>query len=144
MIMYWEEAIEIIKQNQSPPPYQYKDGTLKTSYLRVDECPPKFKKIIDEYHSKYNLKDIQLFASLGQSEGIGEHSDPCNVLIICLEGEMSYSVEKSPLVVLRPGDTLYIKNGLRHLPVSCTIPRICLSVEVLNEVPREEVTYYFG
>jgi len=142
--MYWEEAIQIIKQNQSPPTYQYKNGTLKTSYLRLDECPPKFKKIIDEYHSKYNLKDIQLFASLGQSEGIGEHSDIGNVLIICLEGEMSYSVEKSPLVFLRPGNTLYIKNGLRHLPVSCTIPRICLSVQVLNEVPREEVTYYFG
>lgn len=142
--MYWEEAVELIKTHQSPTPvYEYKGGTLKTSYIDIENLPAKIKTGIQDY-LKYDLTDLQLFCSLGASEGIGGHTDPCNVLIICLDGEMAYSIERMPPVILTAGDTIYIRRGLLHLPISSTVPRICLSAEVRGTVPREEVTHYFG
>ena len=142
--MYWEEAIELIKSHQERPGivYDYFNGTLKSGYIDIESFPFKFKQVINNY-SKYDLTDLQLFCSLGASEGIGEHTDPCNVLIICLEGEVSYSVERAKPVKLKAGDTIYISQGLRHSGFSSTVPRICLSTEVRGYVPREDVTYYF-
>ena len=142
--MYWEEAIELIKSHQEKPRrvYEYVKGTLKTSYINIESFPPKFKQAINNY-SKYKLTKLQLFCSLGASEGFGEHADPCNVLIICLEGEVSYSVEGTEPVKLYAGDTIYMSEGLRHSGFSSTVPRICLSIDVLEPIPREDVTYYY-
>ena len=142
--MYWEEAIELIKSHQEKPGrvYEYVKGTLKSSYINIESFTPKFKQVINNY-SKYDLTDLQLFCSLGASEGIGEHTDPCNVLIICLEGEVSYSVEGTEPVKLKAGDTIYMSEGLQHSGFSSTVPRICLSINVLGHVPREDVTYYY-
>tara|TARA_R100000458_G_scaffold38340_1_gene35873 strand:- start:2425 stop:3198 length:774 start_codon:yes stop_codon:yes gene_type:complete len=143
--MYWEEAIELIKTHQSDPDdvYDFINGTLKTDYIDIESFPLKFKQVIEKY-SKYDLVDLQIFCSIGKSEGLGEHTDPANVLIICLEGEVTYSVERTKPVTLHPGDTIYISEGLRHSGSSSTIPRICLSIGVKGYVPREDVTYYFG
>jgi hypothetical protein len=142
--MFWEEAIDLIKTHQHPSPvYEYKGGTLKTSYIDIEDFPITLRWRINKY-LKYDLTDLQLFCSLGASEGIGGHTDPCNVLIICLEGEMAYSIERMPPVILTAGDTIYIGKGLLHLPISSTVPRICLSAEVRGTVPKEEVTHYFG
>ena len=143
--MYWEEAIELIKTHQSKPgdTYDYRNGTLKSGYINIESFPPKLKQAIKKY-LKYDLTDLQLFCSLGASDGIGEHTHPCNVLIICLDGEVSYSVERMKYVTLYAGDTIYISEGLKHSGISSKVPRICLSTEVLGHVPKEEVTYYFG
>ena len=142
--MYWEECIELIKNNQSRPGdvYDYRNGTLKSGYIDIESFPPKLMQGIEKY-LKYDLTDLQLFCSLGASCGVGEHTDPCNVLIICLDGEVSYSVEGMELVSLNAGDSIFISEGLRHFAVSSTVPRMCLSTEVREYVPREEVTYYF-
>ena len=110
--MYWEEAIELIKTHQSKPGtvYDYINGTLKSGYINIESFPPKFKEIIEKY-SKYDLTDLQLFCSIGASEGIGEHTDFGNVLIICLEGEVSYSIERTEPVTLKAGDTILIPDG---------------------------------
>ena len=47
-------------------------------------------------------------------------------------------------VVLKAGDTIFIKEGLVHQGISSTVPRICLSFEVQKSVPSHEVTYFFG
>ena len=143
--MYWEEAIELIKSHQIEPGrvYDHVNGTLKSSYIDINSFPFKFKQVIDNY-IKYDPVDLQLFCSLGASEGIGEHTDPGNVLIICLEGEVSYSIERTKPVTLKSGDTIFIGEGLRHSGFSSTVPRICLSTEVKGYVSREDVTYYFG
>ena len=47
-------------------------------------------------------------------------------------------------IVLKAGDTIFIKEGLKHWGISSTVPRICLSCEVQGHVPSYEVTYYFG
>ena len=49
--------------------------------------PQQFRCSENLEYLKYDLTDLQLFCSLGASEGIGEHTDPCNVLIICLDGD---------------------------------------------------------
>ena len=162
--MYWEEVIELIRTHGDEPNpsfpnpynddddyevYQYKRGTVKTNYVHIDEFPQKIKDCFKKY-LKYGIENIQIFSSLGASEGIGEHADEGNVLIICLEGEISYRVvERYPTyggkpVVLKAGDTIFIKEGLVHQGISSTVPRICLSFEVQKSVPSHEVTYFFG
>ena len=156
--MYWEETIELIKKHGKEPKstfpnpyndsdeyevYMYERGTLKSSYIHIDEFPEKFKDIFKKY-LKYGLEDIQIFCSLGASEGLGEHTDETNVLILCLEGEISYVVEDLKPVVLKAGDTIFIKDGLLHAGISSTVPRICLSCEVQESIPSHEVTHFFG
>ena len=156
--MYWEEAIELIKNHGEEPKstfpnpyndsddyvvYEYERGTVKTSYIDINEFPQKIKNCFKKY-LKYYLQDIQIFSSLGASEGIGTHTDQTNVLIICLEGEISYDVGDNKLAVLKAGDTIFIKRGLEHMAISSTVPRICLSCGMRGYVPRNEVTYHFG
>ena len=163
--MYWEEIIELIKTHGKEPKskfpnkyndsdeyevYWYERGTVKTSYLHINEFSKKIKNCLKKY-LKYGINNIQIFASLGASEGIGTHTDPTNVLIICLEGEISYVVGDNKLAVLKAGDTIFIKRGLEHMAISSTVPRICLSCDfhcpsAILEGSRfkNEVTYYFG
>ena len=156
--MYWEEIIELIKTHADEPlstypnqyndsddyeVYQYERGTVKTSYLHVDEFSEKIKDCFRKY-LKYDIRNIQIFSSLGASEGMGEHEDEGNVLIVCLEGEIAYLIRGRGKVILRAGDTIFIKEGLLHRAISSTVPRICLSIEVAEKIPKEEVTYYFG
>ena len=156
--MYWEEAIELIKNHGEEPKstfpnpyndsddyvvYEYERGTVKTSYIDINEFPQKIKDCFKKY-LKYYIQDIQIFSSLGASEGIGSHTDPTNVLIICLEGEISYVIGDNKLAVLKAGDTIFIKRGLDHMAISSTVPRICLSCGMRGYVPRNEVTYHFG
>ena len=156
--MYWEEIIELIKTHADEPlstypnqyndsddyeVYQYERGTVKTSYLHVDEFSEKIKDCFKKY-LKYGLENIQIFSSLGASEGMGEHEDEGNVLIICLEGEIAYLIRGRGKVILRAGDTIFIKEGLLHRAISSTVPRICLSCEVQDSIPSHEVTHFFG
>ena len=156
--MYWEETIELIKTHGDEPKstfpnpyndsddyevYMYERGTLKSSYIHIDEFPEKFKDILKKY-LKYGIEDIQIFCSLGASEGLGEHTDETNVLILCLEGEISYVIEDLKPVVLKAGDTIFIREGLEHMGISSTVPRICLSCSVKKHIPSYEVTYFFG
>tara|TARA_B000000532_G_C18646171_1_gene310535 strand:+ start:32 stop:505 length:474 start_codon:yes stop_codon:yes gene_type:complete len=156
--MYWEEIIELIKTHGDEPEstfpnpynnsdyyevYQYERGTVKTSYIHIDEFSEKIKDCFKKY-LKYGLENIQIFSSLGASEGFGEHTDDGDVLIICLEGEIAYIIERMKKVILKAGDTIYIKEGLMHGGISSTVPRICLSCEVQKSVSKEDVTYYFG
>ena len=167
--MYWEEVIELIKTHGDEPNsafpnqyndsddydvYEYERGTVKTSYIDIDEFSEKIKDCFKKY-LKYGLKNMQIFSSLGASEGMGEHTDDGNVLIICLEGEIAYIlkqnvlqnasyVERMSQVVLKAGDTIFIKEGLLHAGISSTVPRICLSCEVQESIPSHEVTHFFG
>ena len=162
--MYWEEIIELIKTHGDEPKstfpnpyndsddyevYRYERGTLKTSYLHINQFSKKIKNCLKKY-LKYGINNIQIFASLGASEGMGTHEDDDDVLILCLEGEISYVIEDQKPVILKAGDTIFIKKGIFHLGVSSTVPRICLSCELhcpsaILEGSRfkNEVTYYF-
>ena len=156
--MYWEEIIELIKTHGNEPKstfpnpyndsddyevYEYERGTVKTSYIHIDEFSEKIKDCFKKY-LKYGLENIQIFSSLGASEGMGEHADEGNVLIICLEGEIAYLIKGRGKVLLKAGDTIYIQEGLVHSGISSTVPRICLSCEMQESIPKEDVTYYFG
>ena len=158
--MYWEEIIELIKTHSDehkstfPNPYndsddyevyRYERGTLKTSYLHINQFSKKIKNCLKKY-LKYGINNIQIFASLGASEGMGTHDDDDDVLILCLEGEISYVIEDQKPVILKAGDTIFIKKGIFHLGVSSTVPRICLSCDFhcSSDILEEEVTYYFG
>ena len=157
--MYWEEIIELIKThgNDETNPafpnqyndsddyyvYEYERGTVKTKYIDIDEFSEKIKDCFKKY-LKYGLKNIQIFSSLGASQGIGEHTDNGNVLIICLEGEIGYIIERTGRVFLKAGDTIFIKDNLLHSGISSTVPRICLSCEVQESIPSHEVTHFFG
>ena len=119
--MYWEEIIELIKthgKDETNPAfpnqyndsddyyvYEYERGTVKTSYIDIDEFSEKIKDCFKKY-LKYGLENIQIFSSLGPSEGIGEHTDNGNVLIICLEGDIGYIIDRKGKVVLKAGDTM--------------------------------------
>ena len=162
--MYWEEIIELIKTHGKEPKskfsnkyndsdryvvYEYERGTVKTSYLHINEFSRKIKNCLKKY-LKYGINNIQIFASLGASEGMGIHDDEDDVLILCLEGEMSYVIEDRT-VTLKSGDTIFIKKGIFHQGVSSAVPRICLSCDfhcpsAILEGSRfkNEVTYYFG
>ena len=97
--MYWEEIIELIKTHGDEPKstfpnpyndsddyevYRYERGTLKTSYLHINQFSKKIKNCLKKY-LKYGINNIQIFASLGASEGMGTHEDDDDVLILCLE-----------------------------------------------------------
>ena len=158
--MYWEEIIELIKTHGDEPKstfpnpyndsddyevYRYERGTLKTSYLHINQFSKKIKNCLKKY-LKYGINNIQIFASLGASEGMGTHEDDDDVLILCLEGEISYVIEDQKPVILKAGDTIFIKKGILHLGVSSTVPRICLSCafHCSSDILEEDVTYYFG
>ena len=163
--MYWEEIIELIKTHGDEPKskfqneyndsdryivYEYERGTVKTSYLHINEFSRKIKNCLKKY-LKYGINNIQIFASLGASEGMGIHDDEDDVLILCLEGEMSYIIEDRKTVTLKSCDTIFIKKGIFHQGVSSAVPRICLSCDfhcpsAILEGSRfkNEVTYYFG
>ena len=168
--MYWEEVIELIKTHGKDEPkstfpnpyndsdeyevYEYERGTVKTKYIDIDQFSEKIKDCFKKY-LKYGLKNMQIFSSLGASEGMGEHTDEGNVLIICLEGEIAYILKQNLLqngryidrmskAVLKAGDTIFIKDGLLHAGISSTVPRICLSCEVQESIPSHEVTHFFG
>ena len=158
--MYWEEIIELIKTHSDEPKstfpnpyndsddyevYRYERGTLKTSYLHINQFSKKIKNCLKKY-LKYGINNIQIFASLGASEGMGTHEDDDDVLILCLEGEISYVIEDQKPVILKAGDTIFIKKGIFHLGVSSTVPRICLSCDFhcSSDILEEDVTYYFG
>ena len=163
--MYWEEIIELIKTHGKEPKskfpnkyndsdeyevYWYERGTVKTSYLHINEFSKKIKNCLKKY-LKYGINNIQIFASLGASRGMGIHDDEDDVLILCLEGEMSYVIEDRKTVTLKSGDTIFIKKGIFHQGISSTVPRICLSCDfhcpsAILEGSRfkNEVTYYFG
>ena len=158
--MYWEEIIELIKTHSDEPKstfpnpyndsddyevYRYERGTVKTSYLHINEFSRKIKNCLKKY-LKYGINNIQIFASLDASEGMGTHEDDDDVLILCLEGEISYVIEDQKPVILKAGDTIFIKKGIFHQGVSSTVPRICLSCDFhcSSEILEEEVTYYFG
>ena len=158
--MYWEEIIELIKTHGDEPKstfpnpyndsddyevYRYERGTLKTSYLHINQFSKKIKNCLKKY-LKYGINNIQIFASLGASEGMGTHEDDDDVLILCLEGEISYVIEDQKPVILKAGDTIFIKKGILHLGVSSTVPRICLSCDFhcSSDILEEDVTYYFG
>ena len=158
--MYWEETIELIKTHGDEPKsaypnpyndsddyevYRYERGTLKTSYLHVNQLSKKIKNCLKKY-LKYGINNIQIFASLGASEGMGWHEDDDDVLILCLEGEISYVIDGQKPVILKAGDTIFIKKGIFHLGISSTVPRICLSCDFhcSSDILEEEVTYYFG
>ena len=157
--MYWEEIIELIKthgKDETNPAfpnqyndsddyyvYEYERGTVKTKYIDIDQFSEKIKDCFKKY-LKYGLKNMQIFSSLGASEGIGEHTDNGNVLIICLEGEIGYIIERTGRVFLKAGDTIFIKDNLLHAGISSTVPRICLSCEVEESIPSHEVTHFFG
>ena len=66
------------------------------------------------------------------------------MLILCLEGEISYVIEDLKPVVLKAGDSIFIREGLEHMGISSTVPRICLSCAVEKHIPSYEVTYFFG
>ena len=158
--MYWEEIIELIKTHGDEPKstfpnpyndsddyevYRYERGTLKTSYLHINQFSKKIKNCLKKY-LQYEINNIQIFASLGASEGMGTHEDDNDVLILCLEGEISYVIEDQKPVILKAGDTIFIKKGIFHLGVSSTVPRICLSCDFhcSSDILEEDVTYYFG
>ena len=156
--MYWEEVIQLIKTHGYEPKskfpnayndsdeyeiYKYERGTLSTSYIHFVDFPEKLQNYLKPY-MKYKPANFQLFCSLGASEGMGPHEDVGDTLIICLEGEISYIVENMKPVVLKAGDTIFIKEGLEHMGVSIIVPRICISCEAWGHVPSNEVTYYFG
>ena len=158
--MYWDEIIELIKTHGDEPKstfpnpyndsddyevYRYERGTLKTSYLHINQFSKKIKNCLKKY-LKYGINNIQIFASLGASEGMGTHEDDDDVLILCLEGEISYVIEDQKPVILKAGDTIFIKKGIFHLGVSSTVPRICLSCDFhcSSDILEEDVTYYFG
>ena len=158
--MYWEEIIELIKTHGDEPKstfpnpyndsddyevYRYERGTLKTSYLHINQFSKKIKNCLKKY-LKYGINNIQIFASLGASEGMGTHEDDNDVLILCLEGEISYVIEDQKPVILKAGDTIFINKGIFHLGVSSTVPRICLSCDFhcSSDILEEDATYYFG
>ena len=156
--MYWEEIIELIKTQGDEPKstfpnpyndsddyevYRYERGTLKTSYLHINQFSKKIKNCLKKY-LKYGINNIQIFASLGASEGMGTHEDDDDVLILCLEGEISYVIEDQKPVILKAGDTIFIREGLEHMGISSTVPRSCLSCSVKKHIPSYEVTYFFG
>ena len=156
--MYWEEIVELIGTHGDEPlstysnqyndsdeyvVYLYERGTVKTKYVHIDEFSEKIKDCFRRY-IKYDIENIQIFASLGASEGTGEHDDDGDVLIICLEGEMAYRVDGKSTVMLKPGDSILIEDMLLHAGISSTLPRICLSMQARRKIPKEEVTYYFS
>ena len=156
--MYWEEVIELIKIHGNEPKskfpnayndsdeyeiYKYERGTISTSYIHIEEFSEQIKNILNKY-LKYEPENFQLFCSLGASDGFGPHEDIGDTLIICIEGQISYVVEGMKPVVLKSGDSILIAEGLEHMGVSSTVPRICISSRVKGQVPSNEVTYYFG
>ena len=70
--MYWEEVTELIKTHtddvESKYPnqlndddyitYEYERGTVKTSYIHIDEFPEKIKDVLKKY-LKYGLQTFK-------------------------------------------------------------------------------------
>lgn len=63
-----------------------------------------------------------LYVTPGQAQGLGEHSDPHDVLVFQLRGEKSWAIEgfgadpggRAAETVLTTGDWLFVPKGVRH------------------------------
>lgn len=143
-ISYWNDCIELIKtHNSKNTQYDYVNGCLKTQYITNWTKAPLIKNIYDKYVEKFNVYDPQIFATLGESNGIGEHTDPDNVIILVLEGNMSYKI-KDKMINMNKDESIYIPANKKHEPFSNLTPRICLSMATPLNLKRTDVTYYYN
>lgn len=149
---YWDDCIELIKthsvpyENNNPndiTQYEYINGCLKTQYITNWKKAPLIKEIYDKYVENFNVYDPQIFATLGKSNGIGEHDDFDNVIILVLEGNMSYKI-KDKMINMNKNESIYIPAYKKHTPFSNSEPRICLSMGTPLDLKKTDVTYHYN
>ncbi len=115
--MYWEESIEFINNHSidSPIPgsgsYGYSNGTLKTNFAEKEKTPDKLNELFKGYINQWDGYDIQLFISLGASKSIENHTDPDNVIIVCIEGSMKYIINEETYK-LETNESIFIPKGI--------------------------------
>lgn len=67
------------------------------------------------------VSDAHLYWTLDpKNQGVGEHKDSVNVLVLQIEGETEVSIEDLGTYMLHPGDAIYIPSGKLHNFVSKT------------------------
>jgi ribosomal protein L16 Arg81 hydroxylase len=95
----------------------------------------RFKNLFNQFNkdlNKNNLpSDLSIFFSMMSGTSSAHHVDPESVHIIGLYGHTSYLLDNK-IVILKPGDRLYIKKGTPHKAISMS-PRIVFSFGIYNQ-----------
>jgi|TARA_Y100000015_G_C2354604_1_gene72276 mannose-6-phosphate isomerase-like protein (cupin superfamily) len=94
----------------------------------------RFKEIFNKLNFDLNKEkapsDLSIFFSMMSGSCSSQHTDEENVHIIGLYGHTSYLLDKK-IIMLKPGDRLYIEKGTPHKAVSLS-PRIVFSFGIYN------------
>lgn len=115
-----------------PPSYMSK-------WRRGSPAPPSFtmaRKEFEEF-AGHECQNMDVYVSyFSPADTFGRHKDEENVLIIGVKGRTSYRFDSNPcetclsdIVVIGPGDALYIPKGVYH-EASPKSPRAIMSYRV--------------
>lgn len=94
--------------------------------LDNDNFHPIISKMCDIMRYKYRLTTLHIYTSQNNAKTFGRHCDQSDVLIVQSIGKMSYKFDDGKLIVLEPGDGVYIPKGMYHDPIPIE-PRVSLS-----------------
>jgi ribosomal protein L16 Arg81 hydroxylase len=87
---------------------------------------PIISKMYAIMRYKYRLTTLHIYTSQNNAQTFGRHCDQSDVLIVQSIGKMSYKFDDGELIVLKPGDGVYIPKGMYHDPIPIE-PRVSLS-----------------
>ena len=97
--------------------------------VRGVEKDSRFSNAFNQLNKDFNKKklksDLSIFFSMMSGSSSTQHTDVESVHIIGLYGHTSYILDNK-IILLKPGDRLYIKEGTPHKSVSMS-PRIVFS-----------------
>ena len=97
--------------------------------VRNVERDSRFSSAFNQLNKDFNKEklksDLSIFFSMMSGSSSTQHTDKESVHIIGLYGHTSYILDNK-IILLKPGDRLYIKEGTSHKAVSMS-PRIVFS-----------------
>lgn len=116
--------------------YEMKNNTCRiegdgndVTYLLLDQnnyCS-EISNIHQNMRRQENLRTLHVYASkTSKAKTFGRHNDSVDVLIVQSFGKMSYKFDDGNVIILSPGDGVFIPKGMYHDPIPIE-PRITLS-----------------
>lgn len=98
--------------------HRYENSTIKIEGLeKYSKELFDYSKQIGEKYSHQGPITVHGFISNENSPNFGSHTDPDDVVILCIEGTKLIEVEDT-LHTLTPGDCVYIPANTAHKPIN--------------------------
>jgi len=125
----WEDILEKINHEYLHNTHRFlMDFNKFPSFVLHNEYYPKtIQSAYDEVQKKYNIQVLHIYSSFVKGSAVaGRHADMEDVIIVQSIGKMMYIFDDGSEVIMTPGDSLFIPEGVHHNPVAWG-PRVSFS-----------------